>query len=232
MVEMHVNIWVPSKVSGRKRKMVDMELKELYRKTDTTVLHDWKLRTTTDSWLMAQKGFRYLPEIIDSATFLLIMLSDRYNIDLRHGIFRLIRNTDIVKEGIRETYPHAAELMEKVDAKVKRIKGLDEEEYYFCWPVNVIGLKDVMAEVEKLLNEEMFSKNDPEDREMVFEWLEKFSDSFFKERARTKSLTSDEVDEWIERWNKHMERWGKFFKGAYDIHRKYNAEMWFLVVSA
>jgi hypothetical protein len=67
---------------------------------------------------------------------------------------------------------------------------------------------------------------------MVFEWLEKFSDGFFKERARTKSLTSDEVYEWIERWNKHMERWGKFFKGAYDIHRKYNAEMWFLVVSA
>lgn len=28
-------------------------------------------------------------------------------------------------------------ILEKVDVRIKRIKGLDYDEYYLCWPVSV-----------------------------------------------------------------------------------------------
>lgn len=53
-----------------------------------------------------------------------------------------------------------------------------------------------------------------------------------KEELRDREQTHDDlIDKGIEYNNKYMKWWGEFFKGAYEIHRKYNAEMWFLVIS-
>ncbi len=229
-----MSVWVPSRVRGRKRKMVDMELNELYRKTDTVLGDNWEFYTTGDSWLMMRKGFKYLPEIIDSAAFSLARLLKLYNIDFDYGIYRLIRNPDMVKKGIKGMYPHAAELMEKVNVKIKKIKGLDYGEYYFCWPVNVVGLEEVMGEVERLLEKNMFSKDNLEDRRMIEELEEKFNIDVIisREELKDREPTHDDfIDKHIEYENKQMKWWGEFFKGAHEIHRKYNVEMWFLVVS-
>jgi len=229
-------IWVPSRVRGKKRKMVEMGLEELWekKKASSIVLSDsWKFYTTGDSWLMMQRGLTYLPEIIDSTTFAFYRLSDHYNVPVERGAYLFMRNENMVKEGLREMYPHAAKLAEKVDVRVKMIRNIGYGKYYFCWPVEVVGLEEVREEVKRLLGESIFSKDDQRDREMVRVWLEKFEigGPSFQEEIKTKGVTNEEINEDIEHWNSHMRRWGEFFNGAYEIHRKYNAEMWFLVVS-
>ncbi|MBO3842203.1 MAG: hypothetical protein FGF48_07285, partial [Candidatus Brockarchaeota archaeon] len=175
-MEAHIAIWIPSKIRGKKRKMLEAEIEELYEKVvNTTITEDWRLDNTGDSWLMLRKGFKYLPDIVDSARFFLEKFHEGGGIDPASRAYRLWRNPNLMKDGIKSMYLHAGKLIEKVDVRIKKIKDFGEPYYFLCWHVGVVGLEEVRGEVERLLKEKMFSKENIEDRKLVGEYIKKYN---------------------------------------------------------
>ncbi|MGQ9479594.1 MAG: hypothetical protein ACUVQ0_06260 [Thermoproteota archaeon] len=61
---------------------------------------------------------------------------------------------------------------------------------------------------------------------MVDELLKKFDiRGLLFRKLSTKELMREKINESIECWSNNMKRWEGFFKGSYEIHRKYDVGM-------
>lgn len=217
-------IWAPSKLSGNKREMIEAEAEELRRKTDICELggaHWWSGEPVHElySLLMFHKGLKYVPEVVDSMIFGVGEILSRLHLEWPPAP----KYWRTIKDEMKNLYPHAAELMKKVDAGIKMIRGFDRS-HFFCWPVEVVGLKEVMEEVEILLKRDLFSEDDPRDRSIFEKAIE---DMGFSRDELEKRPLDQLIDEAIEHKNVRMKQWGEFFLGAYEIRRKYNVPLFF-----
>ncbi|MCX8183276.1 MAG: hypothetical protein N3F08_02495 [Crenarchaeota archaeon] len=124
----------------------------------------------------------------------------------------------VLKEEIKNVYPHVAELTKEIDISIKRMPSY-EGKVFLLWPIEVIGIPTVMEEVEALLKGNVFSGEDPGDRR-------------FMERimAEEKPSWAKTVNEFIETTNRGLVKRGKFLKGAYEIYKKYNVQLFLWTV--
>lgn len=219
-----VLVWIPSGIREGKRRIIEAEVRRLHDKTDTRELGRAKWWSgehvsESESLLMLHKGLKYIPEIIDSMIFGLDKALDRLHLERPAPKYR-----KVIKEEMRNLYPHSAELMKKVNASIKKIEGFDIS-YFFCWPVEVVGLKEVSDEVDVLLKGNLFSNDNLKDRK-IFE--KAIGDMGFSRDELEKKPLNQLIDEAIEYKNARMKRWGKFFKGAYEIQKEYSVQLYFL----
>lgn len=218
-----------SRIQGKKRETILREVGELYRgEISPSSLEFESEGHLDDTWLMMQKGLKYIPSILDSMFFSIGKILHRLHLDWEFKGCSFMRDYEAVKKEMKSIYPYAAELMEKVKVKIRGDRFFQKMSggirYGLLWPVEVVGLKEVANEVDFLLKGDMFSKDSPEDRKLI------------EKRMKSICLPSKElkthdqfVEEQILSFNEYMKCWGEFFKRAYEIHQKYKAEMWFLI---
>ncbi|MEM2914799.1 MAG: hypothetical protein QXH91_05300 [Candidatus Bathyarchaeia archaeon] len=226
----YVVIEVSSKVRGRKRNVILKEIGELYIGELGSSFELESKGHVYDTWLMIEKGLKYIPSIVDSMFFSVGRILRELNLDWEFGGCKFLRNYEALKREMRKTYPNAAELMEKVKVKVRGDKFFRKMSggilYGLLWPVEVVGLREVADEVGFLLKGNVFSKDNPMDKKLIEERMK--SIHFSKEELKAK--TYDQlIEEHILSFNGYMKHWGEFFKRAYEVHQKYKAEMWFLI---
>lgn len=218
-----IDVWISSKVSGRKRKLVEEEISRIISGFSMELGARSHLETPLQedfSWVMMKKGLKYVPEIINSMFFAVGEILQRLNLDWEFGGCSFMKNYEAIKKEMESIYPYAAKLMEKVRIKIrgdKNFKEMSANPYGLLWPVEVVGLKEVMNEVEILLKGNMLSKNDPKDKEIIKEFIEKCRSE------PPKQIT----DEDIELVNNNLRKFGILFKEIYEVHKRHNAPMFF-----
>lgn len=216
-----IDVWIPSRIRGRKRKLVEDEISKIIggfsmelgarSYSETPLQEDY-------SWIMAKKGLKYVPEIINSMFFAIGGILQRLNLDWKFGGCKFMRNYKAVKREMKATYPYASELMDKVRIKIRgdeTFREISASPYGLLWPVEVIGLKEVMEEVEILRKGNVLSKNDPKDKEIVKEFIE------MCRSEPPKQIT----DEDIELVNNNLGKFGILFKEIYEVHKRHNVPM-------
>ncbi len=75
--------------------------------------------------------------------------------------------------------------------------------YGLLWPVEVFGLEEVMDEVKVLLKEGLFSKVNPEDREIVNKWLKRYRISKKELKEKTEEQLIDEYTLFLNEYVRH-----------------------------
>jgi hypothetical protein len=222
-----IKILIPPRIRGKKRKFVEEEVSRIIEgfsiELGARSYSEMPLQEDY-SWVMAKKGLKYIPGIINSMFFALGEILQRLGLDWEFGGCSFMRNYEAVKREMKAIYPYAAELMERVRVKIrgdKTFRQMSANPYGLLWPVEVIGLKEVMDEVEILLKEEILSKDDPRDREIVREFI----------KACRHEPPEQVNDEDIDVVNNNLRKFGKLFKEVYEVHKKYNIPL-FLYQSA
>ncbi|MEM2087522.1 MAG: hypothetical protein QXF52_02455 [Thermoproteota archaeon] len=218
-----IDVWIPSRVRGGKRKLVKDEISKIISGFSMELGARSHLETPLQedySWVMVKKGLKYVPEIIDSMFFAVGEILQRLNLDWKFGGRKFMRDYEAVKREMKAIYPYAAELMDKVRIKIrgdKTFKEISANPYGLLWPVEVIGLKKVMNEVEVLLKGSLLSKNDPKDKEIVKEFI----------KMCRSELPKQITDEDIELVNNNLRKFGILFKEIYEVHKRYNVPLFF-----
>jgi hypothetical protein len=222
-----IEILIPRRIRGKKRKLVEEEVSRIIEgfsmELGARSYSEMPLQEDY-SWVMVKKGLKYIPGIINSMFFALGEILQRLKLEWKFGGCSFMRNHEAVRNEVKAIYPYAAELLEKVKVKIrgdKTFRQMSANPYGLLWPVEVIGLKEVMDEVEILLKGEILSKDDPRDREIVREFI----------KAYGHEPPEQVTDEDIEVVNDKLRKFGKFFKEVYEVHKKYNIPL-FLYPSA
>lgn len=95
------------------------------------------------------------------------------------------------------------------------------------WPPTVLDVKEVRDETKQLLEREFYSKDDPEDRKIMRDFLV----NEVKEEIPEDQLETH-VDKLIEGINRDLKNWGKFFAKLLEIRIKYPDAMFYLFAHA
>lgn len=91
------------------------------------------------------------------------------------------------------------------------------------WPPTVLDVKEVQDEIKQLLEGEFYSKDDPEDRKIMRDFLvNEVKGEIPEDQLQT------HVDKLIEGINRDLKNWGRFFAKLLEIRRKYPDTMFYL----
>lgn len=180
-----------------------------------------------DIELMQLKGLRYIPSIIYTSNFLSSDSSKYRNpfpefevelppsqIEEVNRTFELLRQKVSVKIVTREFYR----------------KGEFHKEESVKWPAEVLDLKEVQDEINRLATSSLLSKDNPEDRKMAEEFGLR-TDLFEWFGRKGKETLDEKIDATIEYENEKGKKIADFFLNVLEIHRKYpDARLWFHMV--
>jgi len=155
--------------------------------------------------LMRTKGIKYIPAIISSA---------------------FACGEDEIDE--QKANPYVSELMRKVNVMIRNYRDDIRTRLSprIFWPIQTLEMKEVKDELEILLTNDLFSKEDPNDRKLAEEDLK----NCILSKEMEKMTPEQRIDDHIDFLNGNMRLWGEFFKGAYEIHKQHNVEMWFHII--
>jgi hypothetical protein len=104
--------------------------------------------------------------------------------------------------------------------KVRIVRAIEGRGKRALWPCEILDLKEVQDEINRLATRELLSKEDPQDTEVAKRLLRWFS--------HKESKLEENMNRTIEITNWSGKKFGEFFMKALEIRRKYpNARFWF-----
>jgi len=166
------------------------------------------------------KGFKYIPMILHTCVFIAMEPSEYMS------SFSLIHKMNLPYSYFEEIHRLFNLLRQKINVKIKRGVG-ERSKRTECafWPEEILDLKEVRDEINRLIAQTLLSKDDPEDRKTVEKLIWHYS---FEEGKR---MAYDErIDKVMEVLNKKGKKLGEFFSKALEIRTKYpEAKFWFEV---
>ncbi|MGB9709732.1 hypothetical protein [Infirmifilum uzonense] len=236
----HIIILVSSKVRSRKRRMIEREIEEkigedlgFIGEIGNSSRLPWEEHRMDETWLMVQKGLKYIPDIIDSMSYFSVSrIMETLGLDQESGWKCLREDYESLKKEMEKTYPYATLLIDKVKPVVRSdryFRRITQLPYGLLWPVDVFGLREVMDEVGILLKEGLFSKANPKDREIAKKWMKRYHISKKELNEKTEEQLVDEYTSFLSEYVRHF---GNIFKKSYEVYKKYNVEMWFTIKQA
>jgi len=153
------------------------------------------------------KGFKYIPMIIYTGD----RLQDS-PLEYKESFIGSPLNLPLPY--YEEIYMLFNSMREKLKVRIARaIEGRGKRA---LWPCEILDLKEMQDEVNRLATRELLSKEDPQDMEVAKRLLRWFS----KEEST--------LDHAIDDTNRSGKKFGEFFMKALEIRRKYpNARFWF-----
>lgn len=186
-----------------------------------------------DTWInevlkfMLYKGIKYIPAIGYSAFMLLpsynrpmdyfMRVPPEYN-KMLISAYRQLRKR---VEGVR-TVRSGERLWEEGWREIYGVTRV-------IWPPVVLDLKEVQDEITHLLGQDLLSKDDPEDRMRVKDFL---VNEVGLGEEMLEELLDTRVDKKIEGINRSLKSWGKFFAKLLEIRRKYTDAKFYLFAMA
>jgi hypothetical protein len=103
--------------------------------------------------------------------------------------------------------------------KVRIVRAIEGRGMRALWPCEILDLKEVQDEINRLASQTLLSKEDPQDMEVAKRLFG---------RPLGKEPTPEDINRIIDGTNWSGKKFGEFFMKALEIHRKYpNARFWF-----
>ncbi|MEM3448638.1 MAG: hypothetical protein QXU11_09735 [Thermoproteota archaeon] len=236
----HIIIIVSSKVCNSKKRKIEKEIEEkisedlgFIGEIGSSSRLPWEEHRMDETWLMVQKGLKYIPDIIDSMSYFSISrIIGELGLDQESGWKRLREDYEFLRKGMEKAFSYAAVLMDKVKPVIRGdgyFRKKTQLPYGLLWPVDVFGLREVMDEVNILLKEGLFSETNPKDREIVKKWMRRYCISKKELNEKTEEQLIAEYTLFL---NEYVRHFGNIFKKSYEIYKKYNIDMWLAIKQA
>ena len=165
------------------------------------------------------KGFKYIPMLIHTCHTI------HNDEDLREICeaslsMSLFFGYDLPFSYFEEIYMLFNSMREKIKVRTRFVRLLRGRGMRALWPCEILDLKEVQDEINRLASQTLLSKEDPQDMEVAKRLLRWFS--------HKESTLEENMNRTIETMNWRGKKFGEFFMKALEIHRKYpKARFWF-----
>jgi len=164
------------------------------------------------------KGFKYIPMLIHTCH---IIRNDEDLREIREASLpmSLFFGYDLPFSYFEETYRLFNSLREKIKVRTRFVRLLRGRGMRALWPCEILDLKEVQDEINRLASQTLLSKEDLLDMEVAKRLFG---------RPLGKEPTPEDINRIIDGTNWSGKKFGEFFMKALEIRRKYpNARFWF-----
>jgi len=157
------------------------------------------------------KGFKYIPMIIYTGHHL-------HDNPLEYKESFIGFSLNLPPPYYEEVHRLFNSLREKL--KVRIVRAIEGRGKRALWPCEILDLKEMQDEINRLATRELLSRENPPDVEVAKRLLRWFS--------HKESTPEENINRTIEITNWCGKKFGEFFMKALEIRRKYpNARFWF-----